>query len=1020
MHPLRSPLLALLILPALVPAQGPSLPGSAVQVPVSGLPPGNINALLTDAQGLLWMGTDNGLCRFDGINLDLYRNIPGDSTSIMGNSIRSLHCDRRQQLWVGGMGLCRYDRKGDHFQRIPVRTAEGDRYHYECLDIEEDAEGGLWAAGIGLGLMRYDTAHRCLRSVVPNGPDGPLTSTFTSSIVVDDEGALWTTDHTSIVRYDPRTERGERYGFLPNGERAPRKTLFTKLRLVEDDPDGIWIGGWGLGLVRFDRRRHVFEGPYLWQSGEPSLTNLVHELIGHGHHGILTATGEGIRRFDRDRRTWSEPLSWSGMDPKEAFRPVFALRKEPDGLIWTGTYTLGVIPANTGRYTDLGGGSAMRVLRDPEGDGYWMTRFYSDRSLIHTDSRGRIDLELPLPGAATEKYEPFSLARTSTGDVLIGTTQGALRYHPGTRTFEHLRTPGRRVGPEGRSYVTSFIEMPQGTVWIGTAGDGIWRFDLATDSIHPVPASLLSNKGRMYWGTLVAPLDSNHLLMTFQQMGLGVFDRRTGRIATLTADHPNAAMVDDVVGATAAGHGIVHVGTRTNGILELQWNGPERTGDPFTVLGAYRPDDQREVFTDILADDRGITWIASTSGLVRFDRKDHRFTRQGPREGFPFAALSGLYADAPGSMVAQADHLVRFDTRQEPLPPRTPHLYLRTLLANGDALPTPTDTAGLRLPHHRNTLSIAYAPISILHAADLRYEVRLIGRDPAWVNNGDARTVTYVDLPPGEYRFAVRIKGSETPALECPITIVPAYWQTWWFRLLTGIAILAAVFLLSRYIIVLRYRRRIAELQREQEVQRTRMRIARDIHDGIGGGLTRIALLSRRIPGQGPDSAAARITEASTELVRELGEIVWTVDPGNDARSAFLAFVRSTLGRQFDDLDIRLEQDLHVEEAEGALPLPPDAKRNTLLILKEAVNNALKHAQAKTISVRLHLIGSRLELEVKDDGRGFDTAMKAQAGNGLANFRKRAEAAGGTLTVHSAPGEGTSIRFTTESLPTFM
>jgi signal transduction histidine kinase len=232
--------------------------------------------------------------------------------------------------------------------------------------------------------------------------------------------------------------------------------------------------------------------------------------------------------------------------------------------------------------------------------------------------------------------------------------------------------------------------------------------------------------------------------------------------------------------------------------------------------------------------------------------------------------------------------------------------------------------------------------------------------------------------------------------------------------------LLTCVFLLSRYIIVLRYRRRIAELQREQEVQRTRMRIARDIHDGIGGGLTRIALLSRRIPGQGTDSVAARITEASTELVRELGEIVWTVDPGNDARSAFLAFVRSTLGRQFDDLEVRLEQDLRLLEAESALPLPPDVKRNTLLILKEAVNNALKHAQASTISVRLHLEGDRLELEVKDDGRGFDPQERTGTGNGLANFRKRAEAAGGTVTITSAPDSGTRIHFETRTLPTFM
>jgi signal transduction histidine kinase len=331
-------------------------------------------------------------------------------------------------------------------------------------------------------------------------------------------------------------------------------------------------------------------------------------------------------------------------------------------------------------------------------------------------------------------------------------------------------------------------------------------------------------------------------------------------------------------------------------------------------------------------------------------------------------------------------------------------------------------TRTLRLGHLQNTLTIAYAPIQLINAAALRYEVMLQGHDEHWSSNGSARTATYVNLAPGEYTLAIRIAGSSDEAhmLRLRFHIVPAFWQTWWFRLGLVVVLLTGAILLTRYILDLRYRERIAALLREQEVQGVRMRIARDIHDGIGSGLTKITLLGRRIPDDRPDGIGSRIAEASTELVHELSEIVWTVDPKNDSRSSFIAFVRNTIGRQFDDLDVRLFSELQVDEESSDRPIGPELKRNTTLILKEAVNNALKHAKATEVHIRLHLGPDHLELEVRDNGVGFDSLMRSGSGNGLANFVKRAEAVQGQVEVHSAPGQGTRVVFTAPMTPTFM
>jgi signal transduction histidine kinase len=226
------------------------------------------------------------------------------------------------------------------------------------------------------------------------------------------------------------------------------------------------------------------------------------------------------------------------------------------------------------------------------------------------------------------------------------------------------------------------------------------------------------------------------------------------------------------------------------------------------------------------------------------------------------------------------------------------------------------------------------------------------------------------------------------------------------------------VVLVTRTILQRRYRARLRELERERELEKVRMRIARDIHDGIGSGLTKITMLSRQMDATAAPQAA-RIAEASTELVNELGEIVWTVDPRNDSFASFLAYVRSLLGRQFEDLQVDLHTDLRCADNDRDRTIGPELKRNILLVLKEAVSNALRHSAASQIEVQLHLDTGRAELLVRDNGHGFDPLRIREGASGLANFSKRAEALGGSASVATGP-DGTSVTFSVPIPPTNM
>ncbi|MBK9760564.1 MAG: hypothetical protein IPO90_11480 [Flavobacteriales bacterium] len=220
------------------------------------------------------------------------------------------------------------------------------------------------------------------------------------------------------------------------------------------------------------------------------------------------------------------------------------------------------------------------------------------------------------------------------------------------------------------------------------------------------------------------------------------------------------------------------------------------------------------------------------------------------------------------------------------------------------------------------------------------------------MDQGFNRTASYVGLPPGEYTLHVRIAGKEQSTLGTgfSFTIVPAWWQTWWFRVLVALLSGGLVFFLSRYILQLRYHERITALEREREVSAIRTRIARDIHDDIGSGLTRITMLSREMnstkeTGDEKDRLACSIANASTELIGQLSEIVWTVDPKNDHAEHFIAHVRDLLGRQFEELSAGLRTDLSIETGHGTAGYPAghQAQRGDDP-QKETVSNALKHA----------------------------------------------------------------------------
>lgn len=245
--------------------------------------------------------------------------------------------------------------------------------------------------------------------------------------------------------------------------------------------------------------------------------------------------------------------------------------------------------------------------------------------------------------------------------------------------------------------------------------------------------------------------------------------------------------------------------------------------------------------------------------------------------------------------------------------------------------------------------------------------------------------------------------------------VVVRFWQTWWFFGLVALFVLSAVGGTVRVVEKRKYQIQLKQAEQQHVLAQERARIAQDLHDDLGSSLTRISLLSSLLQADKdkPDQVtfhAGKLSEAASQTVRALEEIVWAVRPGSDSLQSLVEYIAHFANELFEANPTRCRLDLPHDLP--TKPLPPDVRHNIFLIVKEALTNALRHAGAKEVRVQAKVSANALEILVQDDGRGFEPSMPPMEGrrHGLGNMHRRAEAIGGTLELQSTPGKGTTVR----------
>jgi two-component sensor histidine kinase len=319
----------------------------------------------------------------------------------------------------------------------------------------------------------------------------------------------------------------------------------------------------------------------------------------------------------------------------------------------------------------------------------------------------------------------------------------------------------------------------------------------------------------------------------------------------------------------------------------------------------------------------------------------------------------------------------------------------------------------LSLPYDRSDLRFVLRSTNMVDPFNDTYAYRLSSPDTTWTIAPAQDAIIFSKIPPGDHSFEVKARtgsGPWGPTSRVAFTILPPWWSTWWFRLLLLMVNIVLVYIGFRAYLFMRLRRQQTEHEREQAVMHERIRIAGDMHDELGSGLSvikvksEIALLTETRPDRVIE--LQEIARGSGELIDNMRQIVWTLGSGQESLADLVAYMRNYAGRYLDQHGIVCS--FTVSEALPARTLTANERRNLLLVVKEALHNVVKHAAATRVNVSVEWAHG-LDLTIHDNGRGFDPAAPTTHGMGMTSMRTRIEQLAGTLDLKNH--DGATLRF---------
>jgi ligand-binding sensor domain-containing protein/signal transduction histidine kinase len=780
----------------------------------SGLSQSVVQVILQDHQGFMWFGTEDGLNRYDGYHFKVFKPDPEDPNSLSDRWITALFEDSQGYLWVGTRlgGLNRYDPLTGKFAHYRHSDSEPASLSNDLVGaIYEDQDGNLWV-GTASGLDRFDrdTERFFHFNYEPKNPNS-LEGNSVISILQDTSGRLWISTYDGgLNQFNPQTGQ---FKHLPTATADPVYPGLNRIEMICEDIDGqLWLAT-PSGLYRYNpqsgylrRFQYVADDPFSLNDNRINSVYLDHS------DNLWVGTSRGLNLYDRSKSRFITYRHDPGMSDSLSNDAVLSIYEDRSGVLWVGTYGGGLNRHNRGQdkfeyyrnnpnnLNSLPDNSVYPIMVDRVGN-IWVGTFGG--GLTNFDpSTGQYThfVNSPSDPSSLSANEVWAIIQDRRGTIWVGTSQGLDRLDSLNGKFIHYKHDPEEPDSLADNAVYVLFEDLQGTIWVGTSA-GLDRFNTNTGQFthfrhdpsgpetisgNSISAIYEDRQGRLWVGTVSSGL--NRL-----DPDLGIFTRYRN-----DPNDPGSISHDSIMSIYQDMNGILWVATAGGGL-----NRYNPGSDSFTHYNEKNglPND---VVYGILEDGKGYLWLSTNFGLSRFDPQTSSFRNYDDSDGLQSNEFN-QYAYAKGRdgilYFGGINGLTAFDPAQIVDSTYEPPLVLTSLTQNGTPI-EPDRPVGtikdftLRWP--QNNFEFEFAALSYAEPTKNQYAYMLDGFDQDWYYSGTRRDGRYTRLPGGTYTLLLRGSNNDGVWSQAPlaikVTVIPPFWQTWWFRGSMFVLLVGAVF----------------------------------------------------------------------------------------------------------------------------------------------------------------------------------------------------------------------------------
>lgn len=786
----------------------------------NGLSQSTVTAIIKDRHKLMWFGTQDGLNRYDGYRFIVYRNDPQNPRSISDNTITSLYEDRNGALWVGtNKGLNRYDRGKNAFVHYQM-THKGVITSDAITCMYEDQAGHLWV-GTYRGLNVFDKERNRLMPYDDKDIDpGSLNTKNITAIVEDDRNNLWIATQSGLYMLGSGTKKS--LTFL-HDDKVPGSLSDNRVTcLAKDYLGNLWIGTRAGGLNHFNYSKRTFEVYKTPSSGAKGSSSKIIYSVTAAKNSLWIGTENGIDHLDILKGNYTTYRN----DPEDIYSitsgSIRSFLSDSDGILWVGTYSGGVdkydmnlplfdIYRNRGNWQ--GNGLSHKVVTSFEErtngtiwvgtDGGGLNLFDPKTGIF------KHYLHQPTVSNSISANSIMTLLRKKNSDQLwIGTYGGGLDHlDPATGKFTNY-AEGKGSGQLSDDHIYALMEDHKGNLWIGTNEGGINVLDPRTGKIIRYNANQSQKDGsKALANNVIRALfedGDGKIWIGIYGGGINLFDPANQTFTSLNS--ANSKLTSDIVYSIKGDRkGQIWVGTMGGG-LNL-WNRKTRQFSSYTEKNGLN----NNVINSITEDKQGFLWLSTNNGLTRFDPQKPIFTSFGlgnglqNREFFIHSGFSSSKGDVyfggvNGFNTINTASLTR-NTRIPPVLITDFLLFNRSVLAGTKDSPLKKsiiETKEITLDHEQTVLTFEYAALNYTAPEKNEYAYMLEGFDDTWHYVGNQHKATYTNLDPGKYTFRVKAANNDrvwnTKGASVTLIITPPFWETWWFRTVALIILIACIY----------------------------------------------------------------------------------------------------------------------------------------------------------------------------------------------------------------------------------